>query len=221
MIVGPDRMVWAAGAAYVHLPQFDIKPSLDRIDPFTRKLRHSYPLPPAAAIIAMTSHPSLNSVWFADAGRNAIGGIVATTGFIQIFKVPTPNAGLAGISLGHDGNVWFTESKANKIGRFNPAGAGTFTEYPVPAANAGLGQIVEYSARRFYFVETHALGRITYLCCQESDATSMRVDGGHRYCAKMSIPPTSLLMESTVAPVFGSIASIVDGNTVPLGWILR
>ena len=162
MIVGPDRMVWAAGESDVHLPQFDIKPSLDRIDPFTRKLLHSYALPATASITAMVSQSSLNSVWFADAGRNVIGRIVTTTGFIQTFRVAIANAGLAGIALGQDGNLWFTESNANKIGRFNPAGAGTFTEYPVPTANAGLGQIVPYSARRFFFAERHALAKITY-----------------------------------------------------------
>src|SRR5207302_10701435 len=33
------------------------------------------------------------------------------------FQVPTSNSGPAGISSGPDGNLWFTESSGNKIGR--------------------------------------------------------------------------------------------------------
>src|SRR3954463_8434998 len=40
---------------------------------------------------------------------------------ITEFPVPTPNAGLYyGITSDPEGNVWFTEGSAGKIGMFNP-----------------------------------------------------------------------------------------------------
>ena len=36
------------------------------------------------------------------------------------YPVPTPNAGLVKITAGPDGNIWFTERAANKVGRFTP-----------------------------------------------------------------------------------------------------
>jgi virginiamycin B lyase len=38
------------------------------------------------------------------------------------FSVPTKHSGLWGLVLGPDGNVWFTESVAGKIGRLTPRG---------------------------------------------------------------------------------------------------
>ncbi len=48
------------------------------------------------------------------------------------YNVPTPNAGLQRITLGPDGNYWFTEQNANKIGRINPI-THAITEIPLPS----------------------------------------------------------------------------------------
>ena len=45
-----------------------------------------------------------------------------------------PNPGLADIAAGPDGNLWFTESQTNLIGRMTPAGV--VTEFPVPTDNS-------------------------------------------------------------------------------------
>lgn len=54
------------------------------------------------------------------------------SGFTE-FPVPTPSSAPGGIATGADGNLWFTEDNADKIGRTTPAGI--TTEYSIPAAN--------------------------------------------------------------------------------------
>jgi streptogramin lyase len=48
------------------------------------------------------------------------------------FPIPTANSLPTGIALGPDGNLWFTETNANQIGRITPAGV--VTEFPVDPA---------------------------------------------------------------------------------------
>ncbi|HKC25146.1 MAG TPA: hypothetical protein VKF32_10415, partial [Thermoanaerobaculia bacterium] len=71
-----------------------------------------------------------------------------------------------GITLGPDGNIWFVESNAGKVGRITPAGV--LTEFPIDGA--GLAQqILSGSQGDVYFTEPgvgkvgviHALGDLT------------------------------------------------------------
>src|SRR5437016_11545137 len=57
---------------------------------------------------------------------------VAMGGSAQVteFPIPTSNSGPLGITRGPDGNVWFTENGAKKIGRISMTG--TVTEFPLP-----------------------------------------------------------------------------------------
>jgi streptogramin lyase len=70
------------------------------------------------------------------------------------------------IATGHDGNLYFTETSANKIGRITPAGV--VTEFAVPTANAQPGTITAGPDGNVYFTETGftssgvlQIGRIT------------------------------------------------------------
>src|SRR5438128_2358664 len=54
----------------------------------------------------------------------------AKVGTITEFPVPTSSSHPAGITAGPDGNLWFTESNANQIGRITTSGG--FTEFPLP-----------------------------------------------------------------------------------------
>jgi hypothetical protein len=71
----------------------------------------------------------------------------------------------AGIAAGPDGNLWFTEPDANKIGRITPAGK--VTEFPTGiSSNASLGAITAGPDGNVWFTEnpesgTGAIGRIT------------------------------------------------------------
>ena len=50
------------------------------------------------------------------------------------FAIPTAGSQPWGITAGPDGNVWFTESFGNKIGRITPAGV--ITEFPIPTTGS-------------------------------------------------------------------------------------
>src|SRR5262249_31193257 len=52
---------------------------------------------------------------------------------IEEFAVPTNDAGLSSISAGPDGNLWFVERSADRIGRITPAGV--ITEFNLPAGS--------------------------------------------------------------------------------------
>jgi virginiamycin B lyase len=52
------------------------------------------------------------------------------------FRIPTAGAFPHDPAAGHDGTLWFTEQKANAIGRFDPF-MHTFREYRVPTPNSG------------------------------------------------------------------------------------
>ncbi|MSR61383.1 MAG: hypothetical protein EXS08_02895 [Planctomycetes bacterium] len=51
------------------------------------------------------------------------------------FPVPTAQSRPYTIAAGADGNLWFTESNGNKLGRITPTGV--ITEFPVPTAQSG------------------------------------------------------------------------------------
>src|SRR5260370_13554660 len=50
------------------------------------------------------------------------------------FTIPTSGSGTNNITSGPDGNLWFTESQANKIGKITPSR--TITEYQIPTSGS-------------------------------------------------------------------------------------
>src|SRR5262249_55501472 len=50
------------------------------------------------------------------------------------YPIPTPNSGSSNITVGPDGNFWFTETSANKIGHVTTRGF--FMEFPLPTTNS-------------------------------------------------------------------------------------
>jgi virginiamycin B lyase len=57
-------------------------------------------------------------MWFTDVSRNRLGRI-STTGKIVDLCVSLGKSQLSGIAAGPDGNIWFAETRANKIARFD------------------------------------------------------------------------------------------------------
>ena len=86
---------------------------------------------------------------------------MSPSGKFTTFPIPTPNAGPWCLTLGPDGNLWFTELEGNKIGKVTPKG--DITEFPVPLKKSGPYSIVTGSDGALWFTEynRHHIGRIT------------------------------------------------------------
>jgi virginiamycin B lyase len=89
----------------------------------------------------------------------------ALRGAIEEFAIPTPGSDSYGITIGPEGNLWFTESKPFKIGRITPQGA--ITEFPIatsPAANAFVTDIAAGPDGNLWFTAVNGaseIGRVT------------------------------------------------------------
>jgi Planctomycete extracellular len=84
--------------------------------------------------------------------RRLLAGVIAE------YPIPTPSSFPAGITAGPDGNLWFTEGFANKIGRITTSGA--VTEFPTSSGPSG---ITAGPDGNLWFTEPEAnkIGRIT------------------------------------------------------------
>lgn len=71
-----------------------------------------------------------NAVWFTDSRINSVGRLNIDTAEINLWRVPTEQAGPMGITLSPDGNgVWFAEITGDKIARLDVS-SGKIEEYP-------------------------------------------------------------------------------------------
>ena len=77
------------------------------------------------------------------------------------FPLPTAAAGPRAIVAGPDGNLWFTESDAGKIGRITPDGS--VVEYPLPSAAAEPWRIAAGPDGALWFTNRNSgsIGRVT------------------------------------------------------------
>jgi streptogramin lyase len=103
----------------------------------------------------------------------AYDGLATGTGYCTAFApsslppviteyVPiTSGSAPAYITLGSDGNLWFTEENANKIGRITTTGV--VTEFPVPTASSQPHNIVAGPDGNLWFTEQtgNKVGKIT------------------------------------------------------------
>ena len=94
--------------------------------------------------------------------------IQTPSGTISEFELPSMNAVPGLITAGADGNLWFTEVKANKIAHITSGGSitqtsGNVTEFPIPTANSGPVDITAGHDGNFWFTEFDSgkIGRIT------------------------------------------------------------
>ena len=90
---------------------------------------------------------SLAVTWWAGAAAT-----VATDLHVSIreWDVPTKGAHPHDPAVGKNGDLWFTEQMANKIGRFDPTSQ-HFKEYPVTGENAGPHGLVADSDGNIWF----------------------------------------------------------------------
>jgi virginiamycin B lyase len=87
-------------------------------------------------------------------------------GVITEFPISTPivagGLGPIGIAGASDGNIWFCEYSASRIGRLNIA-TGVITELNTPTANSGPNEIVAGPVGNLWFIEqiSNSIGRIS------------------------------------------------------------
>jgi streptogramin lyase len=93
----------------------------------------------------------------------ALTPATAPAATVTEFVVPTPNSQPAGITVGLDGALWFTEENGHKIGRITTDGA--FTEYQIPTIPSSPTEITAGPDGNLWFTEFGAnppkVGRLT------------------------------------------------------------
>jgi uncharacterized repeat protein (TIGR01451 family) len=107
------------------------------------------------------------AIYFNDQYNNAIGKLSAVDGSITEYPIE-PGVSLApraltpfGMAEGPDGNIWFTEQSANKIGRMTLSGA--MSEFFIQHSNAQPEGIAAGPDGNLWFTEENSqqIGRIT------------------------------------------------------------
>lgn len=148
--VGPDRNIW--------FTEFDSK-SIGVLDLGTLAITH-YPL---AATESNPTHLAMGpdgKLWFtetgpaeptADSGAENLGEI-SSTGDINVLPLPQADSDPAGITLGPDGNIWFTEANAGDVRRSTAEGS-ISDPFPTSAANSMPGGIVTGPDGNLWFTE--------------------------------------------------------------------
>jgi virginiamycin B lyase len=71
----------------------------------------------------MTSWPDPMGIWFVVTKTGLCEGYigcVSTTGMTAEFAIPTQRSCPTGITVGPDGNIWFTETSSDKIAYIVP-----------------------------------------------------------------------------------------------------
>jgi virginiamycin B lyase len=101
----------------------------------------------------MVTHPD-GGIWFVETSTNALGRI-DRAGRITEHPVPTPNASLRGVTVGADGDLWYTANFANKIGRMAPDGT-VRGEYDIPTPKSGARCIATLADGRLFFSQYDA-----------------------------------------------------------------
>ncbi len=109
-----------------------------------------------------TLTPSPTSTGNTDSScMSAIPSSARARNSITEFPINTINSAPYGITMGPDGNLWFTESNCNKIGRITPIGS--ITEFTIPSSASDPTNIVAGPDGNLWFTEQAAnkIGRIT------------------------------------------------------------
>jgi virginiamycin B lyase len=110
----------------------------------------------------LTAGPD-GALWFTEGAMDKIGRITTDGTITEFPGVPpsgtcgTPFVGAdpAGIAVGNDGNLWFTESGSGKVARMSTTGA--ITEFPVPSgALSGPAFIIRGADKNLWIGESVA-----------------------------------------------------------------
>jgi virginiamycin B lyase len=99
-----------------------------------------------------------NAMWFTESSVDKIGTIATTPGPITEYSLPNPGSQPGGIISAANGQMWFTELGAARIGKIT--NAGVITEYPIPAPAQFINKASD--GNMYFSMPTrHSLGEIT------------------------------------------------------------
>ncbi len=103
--------------------------------------------------------PNGNAVWFTEGSAGTLGKITDHSNYSRFF-IPTRNSRPVGITAGPDGDLWFTESRANRIGHVV---ALRVREIRIPAPGGDPRGIAAGPDGALWFTEVgpNRIGRIT------------------------------------------------------------
>lgn len=93
-----------------------------------------------------------NNIWYSETAGLGVTGL---NGSVVAHYSTGAGSSIQGLTLGPDGNLWFTDAGNNRIGKITAAGATTFYSTGLTAA-AGLTQIVSGSDGNLWFGENTA-----------------------------------------------------------------
>jgi streptogramin lyase len=94
-------------------------------------------------------------------GIHSAGGKMAhrdAAGAVREFPTDTGSDGPADVTIGPDGNAWFTDFENSRIGRITPDGV--ITEFPLPHAPVYPRRITTGADGNIWFTEDQAIGRM-------------------------------------------------------------
>jgi streptogramin lyase len=175
---GPDNNLW--------FTETIIGPKNVNVDNTVRRIGRitptgtitEFPLTKGSSPGSITAGPDGN-VWFTEDLNGGFSGSIARitpTGGISEFPLPTSNSsnGIGGIptgiALGHDGALWFTDSRNNSIGRITPKG--TISEFVLPSPQSSPDRITSGRDGKIWITEpgvngnTGKIGRIVVSAVQ-------------------------------------------------------
>ncbi len=105
---------------------------------------------PASGPMNMWANPADGSLWFSALGNYIVH--LTSSGQVTTYPIPSPNSMPMGTNGDSQGNVWFAEMFANKIGvvRIN----GHIDEYEVPTANSQPAGLTVDQYNNVWFAES-------------------------------------------------------------------
>jgi virginiamycin B lyase len=156
---GPDGNVWVTEV---------LKHKILRVSPDGKIAE--FPVPSkAVGVLQGIAAGADGNVWFTSREENMIRRMSPAGEFTGEFVIPSKSADAKSLTPGcwprviipgPDGNLWFAEMAADKIGRITPKGE--ITEYPIPSAGAKPYGLAVGSDRQVWFTESgvHKIGRL-------------------------------------------------------------
>jgi streptogramin lyase len=165
LTVGPDGNLWFL-ENFPGTFGYSLTSKIARITPFGALTE----FPAGGGFVGDLMVGPDGNLWFTDNDpspdfpRYSSGAIdrVTPAGALTVFELPTAGISLSSLSVGPDGNLWFTESGVSStvpgaIGRITPAGH--ITEFPLPTADSNPSSLTVGPDGNLWFVVTPSIGQ--------------------------------------------------------------